>query len=717
MQQCQDQRRLQAPQQQQQRHTSRTSVLWQSSKDKTERVWVVNRINSLLRAKKPDALKELLKKLPDMARRLEDLLYHSAQSKEEYINFETLEQRLQEVAIKMGAHVSQKKGRTSSIGNHSHRNSLEHKHSDSSNGSSGSSGGTKFVNLNEVNPNLANNSKSKSSDSSAKRPIKKASCKMFDSSVLLDIQEKHAHKIRQQQQRLLLLRHASKCCNGPDCQATSLCSQMKKLWAHIAKCKDQNCTVSHCVSSRYILSHYKQCKDRQCQVCGPVRHAISNQHDGAKQKLTSSTFLHNLDVKNLKTPEASFTWKNHNSSEYQKIIQNLSKCVKGQNLSKCVQGTDFSIPSSSNLLKQSRQESGNFFPVLIGGDSAKTATTAIEAYLDSGATHTFINEPAVEQILKYQDPNNPALILHDPPEKKSCRLSADGSLGTPIKKIGILHARCLWQEGHFLMLHQRVVVIPGKTPIIVLGQDAQRSWGIPCPGAQLAKIINDKVNGPSDTCTREHELKSMLPKTKQNSTTTVNTHGAETTTLKKVRFKNISSKSVSPHGAVTNDENSNLKYNDGVTMFGECLPNTHSSINMAEKNSAADAAKYIYQSKYSKQKIRIISTQKARQRAIHLHMKLLVHASGCRNSDSTGGCNRCRRIWALLQIHARQCKTQDCPVPRCRDLKDHLRRVRRGHQQLQNNNSRATSVSQKIVPLITSIMPGSLAMYAKAAYH
>eukprot|EP00501_MAST-03F_sp_TOSAG23-6_P000346 GSMAST32.ASY1.ANO1.353.1 assembled CDS len=61
------------------------------------------------------------------------------------------------------------------------------------------------------------------------------------------------------------------------------------------------------------------------------------------------------------------------------------------------------------------------------------------------------------------------------------------------------------------------------------------------------------------------------------------------------------------------------------------------------------------------------------QRAIRLHMKLLVHASGCRINDcgssnctkmksllkhgasckvrATGGCNICRRIWALLQIH------------------------------------------------------------------
>ena len=86
-----------------------------------------------------------------------------------------------------------------------------------------------------------------------------------------------------------------------------------------------------------------------------------------------------------------------------------------------------------------------------------------------------------------------------------------------------------------------------------------------------------------------------------------------------------------------------------------------------------------------------------RERAIRLHMQLLVHASGCRNprcpsancskmkhllkhgatciTRATGGCHICRRIWALLQIHARQCRERQCPVPRCRDLKEHLRRM------------------------------------------
>jgi len=58
---------------------------------------------------------------------------------------------------------------------------------------------------------------------------------------------------------------------------------MKRLWKHIAECKDQKCLVPHCVSSRYVLSHYHRCKDVRCPVCGPVREAIHRSHEKQKQ--------------------------------------------------------------------------------------------------------------------------------------------------------------------------------------------------------------------------------------------------------------------------------------------------------------------------------------------------------------------------------------------------------------------------------------------------
>jgi len=34
----------------------------------------------------------------------------------------------------------------------------------------------------------------------------------------------------------------------------------------------------------------------------------------------------------------------------------------------------------------------------------------------------------------------------------------------------------------------------------------------------------------------------------------------------------------------------------------------------------------------------------------------------------------CRRMWGLLQLHAKQCQSSDCPVPRCRELREMRRR-------------------------------------------
>jgi len=88
-------------------------------------------------------------------------------------------------------------------------------------------------------------------------------------------EEEGQQVLRHQQQRLLLLRHAAKCPHQDNqCPVTPHCAGMKRLWKHIAECKDQKCLVPHCVSSRYVLSHYHRCKDVRCPVCGPVREAI-----------------------------------------------------------------------------------------------------------------------------------------------------------------------------------------------------------------------------------------------------------------------------------------------------------------------------------------------------------------------------------------------------------------------------------------------------------
>jgi len=91
--------------------------------------------------------------------------------------------------------------------------------------------------------------------------------------------------VAQQQQRLLLLRHASKCQAPPGrCTRTSLCAQTKILWQHIATCKNPACPTPRCVSSRRVLSHYHSCKDPTCAVCTPVRNSIQQATQAARER-------------------------------------------------------------------------------------------------------------------------------------------------------------------------------------------------------------------------------------------------------------------------------------------------------------------------------------------------------------------------------------------------------------------------------------------------
>ena len=87
-----------------------------------------------------------------------------------------------------------------------------------------------------------------------------------------------------------------------------------------------------------------------------------------------------------------------------------------------------------------------------------------------------------------------------------------------------------------------------------------------------------------------------------------------------------------------------------------------------------------------------------RQEQLRKTMELLEHASVCKDPNCKnqnckrvrmlfkhglecqvkyqGGCQLCRRMWALLQIHAKSCQKDNCPVPRCQDLRAHTRRQR-----------------------------------------
>jgi hypothetical protein len=42
---------------------------------------------------------------------------------------------------------------------------------------------------------------------------------------------------------------------------------------------------------------------------------------------------------------------------------------------------------------------------------------------------------------------------------------------------------------------------------------------------------------------------------------------------------------------------------------------------------------------------------------------LFQHAVACQ-LKVTGGCQMCKKMWALLNLHAKSCARSDCPVPR-----------------------------------------------------
>eukprot|EP00250_Pteridium_aquilinum_P011855 c20351_g2_i1 orf=875-5692(+) len=104
------------------------------------------------------------------------------------------------------------------------------------------------------------------------------------------------------------------------------------------------------------------------------------------------------------------------------------------------------------------------------------------------------------------------------------------------------------------------------------------------------------------------------------------------------------------------------------------------------------------------------SKEARQQRVVQLRkmLELLVHASQCGSAQqcqypncrrvkalfrhgfscktrASGGCQLCKRMWYLLQLHSRACKEAECRVPRCKDLKEHLRRLQQQQESRRRN--------------------------------
>lgn len=116
-----------------------------------------------------------------------------------------------------------------------------------------------------------------------KKPIQEVSFQPGSEPKETHSDKKDQDIIRRKVQRLLLIRHATRCKvplnSDPNddgyqectCPVTPQCGEGRRLASHIRKCRDVNCQYKWCLTTRDVLGHYQSCRDRKCQICGPVR--------------------------------------------------------------------------------------------------------------------------------------------------------------------------------------------------------------------------------------------------------------------------------------------------------------------------------------------------------------------------------------------------------------------------------------------------------------
>jgi hypothetical protein len=96
--------------------------------------------------------------------------------------------------------------------------------------------------------------------------------------------------------RLVLLHHAAKCPSAEGRCKISHCSEMKRVWKHIATCKTTKCEFPHCRYSRFVLSHYRRCTNLTCVICGPVRETDRIQRANKKRTSAAAGFRQDREL-------------------------------------------------------------------------------------------------------------------------------------------------------------------------------------------------------------------------------------------------------------------------------------------------------------------------------------------------------------------------------------------------------------------------------------
>ncbi len=327
------QQQVQAAQSMERECSLNSMVVWQRDEDLPHRKRILQEVvNSLRCCIGNDS--DWRKKVPEMAKKLEQRLYHSAASFSEYNDMNTLSARLRALAHKIQRngtqqaavpHASQQQNVATMAPGNSQRNGPGGKGAPMNsvrsvdaiaavsqieqcgpsalqNTGMGNRGplNRKVVNLNDINPIIA---------ASVKQPQKRKKTTResggshgtgqlqqqqpipqlpFSPQLPQNLQQLHSHAISQEQvkcmrqqhqrQKLLMLHHASRC-KEENCSWAPHCTSMKRLWAHVTSCRSHKCKQPHCVSSRLVLSHFRRCTDGGCCVCVPVHRWINTYHN------------------------------------------------------------------------------------------------------------------------------------------------------------------------------------------------------------------------------------------------------------------------------------------------------------------------------------------------------------------------------------------------------------------------------------------------------
>eukprot|EP00884_Botryococcus_braunii_P009216 jgi/Botrbrau1/18296/Bobra.0179s0026.1 len=149
--------------------------------------------------------------------------------------------------------------------------------------------------------------------------------------------------------------------------------------------------------------------------------------------------------------------------------------------------------------------------------------------------------------------------------------------------------------------------------------------------------------------------------------------------------------------ATCNNCNQEIEMGEGFrctkcTDFDLCKVCKNAGVHAHHQFTAHDRSKVFKETEQRMTK----ENQEERKLQLDRTMKLLVHASSCDMPDcpSTncikvknlfahashckdnvgGGCTLCRRMWLLLQMHAKTCVASSCPVPKCAELQALRRR-------------------------------------------